>query len=509
VDDDRDGLTDCDDAECAVTTACVPGAEDCLNGIDDDRDGETDCDDGDCAADPRCAPPVEDCGNGSDDDGDGDTDCGDAECADRPECSPPAEDCTNGVDDDGDGDTDCDDSACAAVAACIPAAESCTNGVDDDGDGETDCDDSACAGDPGCVPPFEDCGNRVDDDGDRATDCEDDDCTGVAACAPPCDDDLDPYEENDDVAGAADAAAVSPGETLYAAAGDADVFAIPACRGGTVTVDVSFAHAGGDIDIRLVAGDGSVLAESSSGDDDEHLAWTGDRRGTVYLVVAMYTPGGCNAYRLTVDRDDDACITTEIDCRNGVDDDDDGLLDCEDTADCSAGAWCMPETDCRDRSDDDGDGAADCLDPGCVPTAACTASGNDTCETPFVLPADPEGPWYGDTSGMARNYRGTCAGDGPEAVFRFDITAHSRLTVVTRGSDFDTVLYLRAGDCAAGTQVDCNDDVERGTVWSRIEATLEPGAYFLFVDGWGADSSGPYVVTFDLEAAKGGGDGCP
>ena len=44
LDDDGDGLTDCDDPDCSV--ACI---EDCSDGIDNDLDGSIDCADEDCA----------------------------------------------------------------------------------------------------------------------------------------------------------------------------------------------------------------------------------------------------------------------------------------------------------------------------------------------------------------------------------------------------------------------------------------------------------------------------
>ena len=98
----------------------TPPAESCANGADDDGDGATDCDDADCESDPACVPPDEDCGNGLDDDEDGATDCEDADCAATSECLPPVEDCGNGLDDDEDGATDCEDTDCADAG--VPAA---------------------------------------------------------------------------------------------------------------------------------------------------------------------------------------------------------------------------------------------------------------------------------------------------------------------------------------------------------------------------------------------------
>jgi hypothetical protein len=51
-DDDYDGLTDCDDPDCADDNElCL----DCFDGIDNEGDGVADCDDPDCEADPRCS----------------------------------------------------------------------------------------------------------------------------------------------------------------------------------------------------------------------------------------------------------------------------------------------------------------------------------------------------------------------------------------------------------------------------------------------------------------------
>ncbi len=58
----------------------------CDNGIDDTGNGLTDCEDPECADDPACAP-AEICDSGLDDDGDGWTDCEDPDCADEWFCN--------------------------------------------------------------------------------------------------------------------------------------------------------------------------------------------------------------------------------------------------------------------------------------------------------------------------------------------------------------------------------------------------------------------------------------
>ncbi len=70
--------------------ATAVAIEDCTNGIDDDRDGLVDCDDPDCSCDLSCVQPTEtSCANGIDDDCDGLVDCADPDCFTNPDCTTP------------------------------------------------------------------------------------------------------------------------------------------------------------------------------------------------------------------------------------------------------------------------------------------------------------------------------------------------------------------------------------------------------------------------------------
>jgi subtilisin-like proprotein convertase family protein len=61
-------------------------------------------------------------------------------------------------------------------------------------------------------------------------------------------------------------------------------------------------------------------------------------------------------------------------CQNGVDDDGDGLVDCQEAA-CASSPGCpKPESACGDALDNDGDNLVDCSDPSCA--WACTALGS-------------------------------------------------------------------------------------------------------------------------------------
>jgi len=80
------------------------------------------------------------------------------------------------------------------------------------------------------------------------------------------------------------------------------------------------------------------------------------------------------------DTDPDTVVTPSEICDDGIDNDGDGLLDCED-GDCVYNGACVGETACDDGLDNDADGRTDCMDDdcwghGCAVTAATLASAN-------------------------------------------------------------------------------------------------------------------------------------
>ncbi len=150
-------------------------AESCRNGLDDDLDGLVDCDDPDCDDAPQCAAEI--CNDRIDNNGNGLLDCEDPDCADAVECE--SEICDNGVDDNNDGHIDCQDVECYGVPEC-EGVEVCDNGLDDNNDGYVDCDDEQCADLPVCVTEI--CDNGVDDDDDGRVDCVDRSCLAREPC---------------------------------------------------------------------------------------------------------------------------------------------------------------------------------------------------------------------------------------------------------------------------------------------------------------------------------------
>lgn len=105
IDNDGDGLTDCEDLDCSSDVACQPepptAIEICDDQIDNDNDSLTDCDDPDCANDVSCqAPVIEICDDQIDNDSDGLIDCDDPDCTNDDACQittseNPGQDCSD------------------------------------------------------------------------------------------------------------------------------------------------------------------------------------------------------------------------------------------------------------------------------------------------------------------------------------------------------------------------------------------------------------------------------
>jgi hypothetical protein len=129
--------------------------------------------------------------------------------------------------------------------------------------------------------------------------------------------------------------------------------------------------------------------------------------------------------------------------------------------------------------------------PAAVASAASSASGaTGTCEAPTPLVA---GTTAGNTRHGEAEHVGTCgSAESKEAVYRLELPRRQRVTIDVDPT-FDSVLYLRKDECEdKEAEVACNDDVDTGSKrsssrGSRIDEVLDPGSYFVFVDGTGSD----------------------
>lgn len=127
------------------------------------------------------------------------------------------------------------------------------------------------------------------------------------------------------------------------------------------------------------------------------------------------------------------------------------------------------------------------------PTAARPPRGGPgSCEQPYELTLGQ--PARGDTTEGDAVTTGSCIGGGtaPEHVYAFTLDRRSMVSAVM-SSVFDGALYLLGACGDTRSEIACNDDAP-STSRSEIGATLEPGIYYLVVDGFGS-ARGEYEVT--------------
>jgi hypothetical protein len=139
--------------------------------------------------------------------------------------------------------------------------------------------------------------------------------------------------------------------------------------------------------------------------------------------------------------------------------------------------------------------------PTTTSTTSTTLPGPGTCDNPTVIPA--EGGTFGGTTSGTSAQAGSCGSSGtsPEQVFEWTPAASGTATIETcgTGTTFDSVLYMRSGQCAGGPEVACNDDACANSTGlnraSRITPTVTGGqTYFIVVDGYGG-AQGTFSLT--------------
>ncbi|MBN2495033.1 MAG: hypothetical protein JXR96_10615 [Deltaproteobacteria bacterium] len=123
-----------------------------------------------------------------------------------------------------------------------------------------------------------------------------------------------------------------------------------------------------------------------------------------------------------------------------------------------------------------------------------------TCLLPMVL--DLSSPTHtGSTLGTGDDYVGTCQTweSSQEVVYTFHLEEALTIGFDLSGSSYDTVMYLRTDCTDPASELACDDDSGQG-LGSYFEIDLQPGEYYLFIDGYGSNA-GSYLLTLDV--------GCP
>jgi len=326
-------------AVCALWTGCgvdrTSGSEgsqpgQCMDSLDNDGDGAVDCLDPDCAGAPDCAEDT----NDTDDDDGGDDDTADDDSGDDDDGADDDDDDDGADSDDGDDDTfgdddgaDDDDDSSSSSGPCIDMPCCCEP---DPGTGEPTCQTCVeqlappplgCGADPSGWTPnghlqeegnspccgwdgmsvCDECEDGIDNDNDNIVDCEDEGCWDW--CSGFGDDDFagdDDFPGDDNFPGDDDSSqGWEPCVDIPCCCEPDPVTDQPTCE--TCVEQLAPPPLGCGIDPASWTPEGDLLEEGNS----PCCGWDG--------------PANCN------------------ECQDGIDNDNDGALDCNDDG-CSS--WC-------------------------------------------------------------------------------------------------------------------------------------------------------------------------
>jgi len=463
----------CDDDNLCTTDACHVEDGCVYHSVDGPCNDLDECTEGDSCVDGECVPGEWTCGeisdNQEDDDGDDLVDCDDEDCEDALPCQPVPEtetDCGNEWDDDQDGDVDCDDEDCDEAEECLPAPETetnCGNDKDDDLDGDVDCDDEDCTDSVACTGVAGDVCEiaMLINDGNELTAADagvllEYDGTTIGASddyAGPCD---------DETAGSADVVyELKVGDNLAV----------------TLTHDFESYYWPAVYVMDDACQENAVIGCAAANSSDAAVLTVYLVPGTYYVVLDASYKGDEEAFSFSVQVD--LPPDTELSCKNGLDDDLDGLTDCDDD-ECKDTPWCLGMTG------EDCDSAIPVKD-GEPATAADIGT---------------ELVYEGTTIDMFNDYAGPCDDATEEASdVVYKLVTEAPL-LVNMSQDFDGVgwpaLYIFAETCGQGQYMGC--DAENSAGAAQLSVALPPGTYFIVLDAAFSSDEEDYVFTISFDS---------
>ncbi len=438
----------CDDEQfCNGTESCDPANGDCLAGVEPDLSDGIDC-------------TVDTCDEGKD---------AIVHTPDDAAC---------------DDSSPCTEETCSAVNGCqFVNTDSVCDDLDDCTQGDT-CVGGICQ--PGAWICFEDCDNQTDDDTDELADCEDPDCEFDLACMP-------------------DGETCETAYTLYQGK--------PLMLTGIVDFSASTADMADDLS-------GSCGEDTLGSPDAVHKLTLGEPVGLI-MTVDFSGEGWPAVYIL-----DEGC-SSELFCKVAS-----SIEPLQAVTVLPAGVYnivvdggfagdagdygihietfapAAKETACNNGIDDDGDTLLDCNDKDCLASPLCAKAAGETCTDPYELfngPVIDKGEvvsitYKGNTSPMKKDLTGSCdSADtkaSPDMVFSFTLSDPMWLTA---SHDFEGLVYpafyLLDSGCSTGKELACTTSGEEP---AELSLPLAAGTYFIVVDGSYPGDSGQFTLSVEL-----------
>jgi hypothetical protein len=193
----------------------------------------------------------------------------------------------------------------------------------------------------------------------------------------------------------------------------------------------------------------------------------------------------CEAHQQCFDLGNDAGV-----CGPGCTTD----ADCPVLGQCDADGYCVEPENCADALDNDQDGLSDCEDSDCA--SMCQVSIDATCGGVGVAMATQ----VGNTTGGTALFAGSCIGSGGALEDLYSFTAPGDgLLHVQLSSDSDQGVYVRSTCSDAATEMACVDATAGGDPENVFLPVGSGSAMTVFVDGYlNPLEAGPYTLDLTL-----------
>jgi cysteine-rich repeat protein len=447
------------------------------------------CDDGNIQSNDGCSnfckiELTEDCFNGNDDDSDGLIDCSDPDCFGGENCT--GEICRNGIDDDNNGLIDCDDPHCFSLNECL-SDEDCTNKIDDDNNGLIDCDDSVCINHPGC--------GSCDPDETFSSIIPQSQVTPQLnsfenIVSTPCGSDTDSYWVSRVII-TSPVSITMDSSTLLESNFIVTIFKE---EEPNQTCELDFFTC-----VNLNEGSSPKLYHPLLPPGTYRFYFSNPNNNTINISFSDPVFENCSNNmdddgNGLVDCEDPVCLS-EINCLiencfNGIDDTQNSLVDCEDP---SCAVECAPIENCSNEIDDDLDGATDCKDPDCAGSSECQGS---SCISYSWLGDLNRGSYITtpfDTTTTDNSYSSSCGGWGPDYTHSFNLLSSANILIhMTQQGSHSLSLATEAGEgslCNSG-ELYCIESAGLHLPLTATFLSLPPAKYFLLIDSKSSDASG-------------------
>jgi cysteine-rich repeat protein len=166
---------------------------------------------------------------------------------------------------------------------------------------------------------------------------------------------------------------------------------------------------------------------------------------------------------------------------------------CPTLGNCDVGSgYCTPPENCSNGIDDDNDSAVDCDDTDCM--ATCAAQITMACMNPPAAMAAN----MGDTTGGTLLFSGSCTGVGShEQLYSFTpgIAGETGQLDLVLSSMTDQGVYVRTSCADSMSEIECIDGVAGGTD-EKLRVTVVGGVPLtIFVDGYQPGEEGAFGLS--------------